>query len=282
MINTITFDSGVPGKHLLVLGAIHGNEVVGPNAIFKVIDEIQTYKIHLKTGRITFAPICNLKAYDQDVRQIDENLNRIIKYHQHPVTYEQKLANDIVPLIEQCDALLDLHSTHCPGDIPFVFCDYPTPENMKMIEALDVNYVLLGWPQIYAGNSDISDYSTERCAFNCHKAGITLECGYHKEADSVTVAYNAIVNLLNMFGIIEGSGFVKNEKTPIRLTEYVVKKKNGCLCQNYKHLDVITKGQPIAEYDDGEILTAPQEGYILLPNAGADIGSEWYYLGVKE
>lgn len=282
MINTLTFDSGMPGTHLLVLGAIHGNEVAGPNAIFKIIDDIQTYKIHLKTGRITFVPICNLKAYDQDVRQIDENLNRIIKHHENPITYEQKLANEIVPLIAQCDALLDLHSTHCPGDVPFVFCDYPTQENMKMIDALDVQYVLLGWPQIYTGCSDISDYSTERCAFECHKAGITLECGYHKENDSVIVAYRSIVNLLNMFGMIEGDSLINQDKTPIRLTEYVVKKKNGRLCQNYKHLDSVTQGQKIAEYDDGEILTAPQDGYILLPNNMADIGTEWYYLGIKE
>ena len=228
MINTITFDSGAPGTHLLVLGAVHGNEVAGPNAIFKIIDDIQTYKIHLKTGRITFVPICNLQAYDQDVRQIEENLNRIIKYHKNPTTYEQKLANEIVPLIEQCDALLDLHSTHCPGDVPFVFCDYPTPENMKMINALDVNYVLLGWPQIYVGCSDISDYSTERCAFECHKAGITLECGYHKESDSVTVAYNAIMNLLTVFCITEGNNAINQDKTPIIMAYYI-----GTLCLGF-------------------------------------------------
>ena len=58
--------------------------------------------------------------------------------------------------------------------------------------------------------------------------------------------------------------------------------KKGCLCRAYKHLDAVLKGEKIAEYEDGEVLIAPQDGYILLPNANADIGAEWYYLGVKE
>ncbi|MBR5130158.1 MAG: succinylglutamate desuccinylase/aspartoacylase family protein [Alphaproteobacteria bacterium] len=282
MIKKITFDTGIQGKHLLVLGAIHGNEIVGPNAIFKVIDDIQTYKINLKQGKVTFVPICNFNAYKRDVRQIDENLNRMIKYCEKPITYEQKLANEICQLIKQSDVLLDLHSTHCEGDVPFVFCDYPTTDNLKMVNSLSVDYVLLGWPQIYSGCTDIADYSTEKCAHDYQKIGVTLECGYHKEPKAMNIAYEAIVNVLLHFGIIDGVLASLPPKTTIRLTEYIVKKKSGYLCQNYKHLDVVQKGQKLAKYDDGEILYAPKDGYILLPNADADIGAEWYYLGVRE
>lgn len=282
MIEKITFDSGIPGLHLLVLGAVHGNEVAGPNAIFKIIDDIQTYKINLKQGKITVVPICNLQAYQKDTRQIDENLNRVIKRHDTPSTYEQQLANEIVPLIETCDVLLDLHSTHCQGDVPFAFCDYPTQKNQALIDCMNVKYVLLGWPQIYAGKADIADYSTERCAHDYHKTGITLECGYHKEPEATDVAYEAIINTLVHLDIIEGELLKEYPKISIRLTEYIVKTKKGHLCQDFKHLDTIFQGQKIAEYDDGEILYAHQNGYILLPNDNADIGAEWYYLGVTE
>lgn len=282
MIEKITFDSGVEGPHLLVLGAVHGNEVVGPNAIFKIIDDIQTDKISLKSGCITFVPICHLQAYQKGVRQIDENLNRVMKIHNNPITHEQQLANEIVPLIAACDVLLDLHSTHAKGDLPFAFCDYPTSENKGLIDAINVQYVLLGWPEIYAGKTQISDYSTERCAHEYQKTGITLECGYHKEPEATDVAYEAIVNTLIHLGMIDGQILPVGPKTAIRLTEYIVKKKKGCLCQDFKHLDKITQSQKIAEYDDGIVLTAPQDGYILLPNANADIGTEWYYLGIGE
>ena len=282
MIEKITFDSGVSGPHLLVLGAIHGNEVAGPNAIFKIIDAIQTYQIHLKSGRLTFVPICNMQACQKDIRQIDENLNRVIRIHDNPSSYEQHLANEIVPLIKQCDVLLDLHSTHSKGDVPFAFCDYPTSENKALIEAINVQYVLLGWPEIYAGKTQISDYSTERCAHDYQKTGITLECGYHKEEDATDVAYAAIINTLIHLGMIDGTIAKMPPKTSIRLTDYIVKNKSGHLCRTYKHLDEVIQGQKIAEYDDGEVLYAPYDGYILLPNANAEIGAEWYYLGVKE
>ena len=282
MIEKITFDSGVSGPHLLVLGAIHGNEVAGPNAIFKIIDAIQTYQIHLKSGRLTFVPICNMQACQKDIRQIDENLNRVIRIHDNPSSYEQHLANEIVPLIKACDVLLDLHSTHSKGDVPFAFCDYPTSENKALIEAINVQYVLLGWPEIYAGKTQISDYSTERCAHDYQKTGITLECGYHKEEDATDVAYAAIVNTLIHLGMIDGTIAKMPPKTSIRLTDYIVKNKSGHLCQSYKHLDEVIQGQKIAEYDDGEVLYAPYDGYILLPNANAEIGAEWYYLGEKE
>ena len=220
MIEKIVFDSGIDGIKLLVLGAVHGNEIAGPNAIFKIIDDIQSYKIPLKSGRITFVPICNLKAYEKNVRQIDENLNRVMRYHENPATYEQYLANELVPVIAENDILLDLHSTHSKGDMPFVFCDYPMPENLKMIDAIGVDYVLLGWPQIYAG-TEIFDYSTEQWAHDCQKGGITLECGYHQESEATDVAYEAIINVMKQYDMIEGQALQGHLKTAIRLTEYI-------------------------------------------------------------
>ena len=282
MIEKFVFDSGVKGVNLLVLGAVHGNEVAGPNALKQIIKEIENKKINILKGSLTLVPICNVEANKRDVRQIDENLNRVMKVHENPTTYEQKLANEICPLIENCDILLDLHSTHCIGDEPFAFCDYPDDNNLKLIDGLDVGFVLKGWPQIYDAQGDIEDYSTERAAKNYKKSATTLECGYHKEEGAKDVAYDAIVNTMKAFGLIDGEVLQKKEKISILMKEYVVKKKSGRLTKNYKHLDVISKGEKIAQYDDGEELFAVDDGYILLPNLEAEIGAEWYYWGVKE
>ncbi len=282
MIEKFVFDSGKEGTKLLVLGAIHGNEVAGPNALRQIIKEIEDKKINMTNGRLTLVPVCNVEANKKDVRQIDENLNRVMREHQNPSTYEQKLANEICLLIKDCDILLDLHSTHCKGDEPFAFCDYPDENNLKLIEGLDVKYVLKGWPQIYDAQGEIEDFSTERAAKNYNKSATTLECGYHKEAGAKDVAYNAVVNTLKGFGLIDGVVSNKIEKTSILMKEYVVKKKEGRLTKNYKHLDRIYKGEKIAQYDDGQELFAVDDGYILLPNLEAEIGAEWYYFGVKE
>lgn len=282
MIKTFCFDGLEKGLSLLVFGAVHGNEIAGKIAINKLIENINQKKIVIKRGKLVLVPVCNPLANDRDVRQIDENLNRVMKEHQNPQTYEQKLANEICPLIKECDVLLDLHSTHCKEDTPFAFCDYPKEYNLKLIDVLDVDYVLEGWPDIYANQSEIEDFSTERTAHDYGKSATTLECGYHKGKEAGNIAYNAILNALLCFDMIDGQAPKTKAKTHIIMKEFVIKEKEGVLVKDFKHLDEIKKGEEIAKYDDGKILVAPNDGYILLPNIDATIGAEWYYFGVKK
>ena len=177
--------------------------------------------------------------------------------------------------------MLDLHSTHCEGDVPFAFCDYPGETNKKLIDALAVDYVLEGWPEIYAG-SEIQDYSTEYRAHAYGKSGTTVECGYHKSPAAIELAYSAILSTLAVFGLIKAVTPCPSPKKHIVLKDYVIKKREGQLCKNFKHLDPITKDEVIARYDDGEVLKAPADGYILLPNLKAEIGAEWYYFGTAK
>lgn len=282
MIEKFEFVADMPGVKLLVFAAIHGNETAGTKAIERLLKEFEKGKIELCAGCLTLVPVCNPRAYAKNVRQVEENLNRVIKISDKPKSYEQELANELCPLIKAHDVLLDLHSTHCEGDVPFAFCDYPDEKNQRLIAGLDVDYVLEGWPDIYADNGEIEDYSTERAAHDFGKTATTLECGYHKSADAVEIAYRAIVNTLAGFGMIAKEKLAQRKKTHILMQGYVVKKKEGKLCKNYKHLDKITAGEAIARYDDGEVLCAPSDGFILLPNLQAEIGAEWYYFGSKK
>lgn len=279
MIEKYEFDSGKEGTKLLILAAVHGNETAGTNALRRLLKEIDEGKIKLQSGQLVMVPVCNPEAYKRDVRQIDENLNRVMKIHSRPMTYEQKLANEICPLIKDCDVLLDLHSTHCEGDVPFAFCDYPNAANSLLINSLNVGYVLEGWPEIYAGQGEIEDNSTEHCAHVYGRTGTTVECGYHKSAAAVELAYSAVISTLACFGMIEAEVRANCSKTHILMKNYVIKKRDGELCKAYKHLDKVHKGEEIARYADGEILTAADDGYILLPNLKAEIGAEWYYFG---
>lgn len=282
LIEKYVFNGENNGLNLLILGGVHGNETAGVKAGLKVISELQQGKIKLKNGRLTIVPVCNLEAYKKGVRSVEENLNRVMKIHQNPQSYEQRLANEICPLIKESRMLLDLHSTHCQGDVPFAFCDYADEYNTPLINALDVDYVLEGWPAMYAAQGEISDFSTEGYAHFCGNTGTTLECGYHNEPEAENIAYNAILSALKVYGMIDGEAAPKPQKTHIQMHSYVIKKHNGRLCRNYKHLDEVQKGQALAVYENGEMLSAPFDGYILLPNHMAEIGTEWYYLGTKK
>ena len=227
-------------------------------------------------------PVCNPEAYRKDVRSIDENLNRVIKMHDNPQSYEQRLANEICPLIRSHRFTLDLHSTHCVGDVPFAFCDYPDDYNRKVIEALPVDYVLEGWPEIYGRQAQIQDFSTEQCAHVYGNTATTLECGYHKEPKAAELAYRAIIGTLTAFDMVDLSKPAAHEKTHIQMKSFVLKTGEGKLCRNYKHLDPLVKGEKIAVYDSGEFLYAPEDGFILLPNLQAPVNTEWYYLGTAK
>ena len=279
MVKKVEIDSSCKGVHLLVLAAVHGNETAGTNAIRRFLSEIQEGKYKLLRGKLTLVPICNERAFQKGGRQIDENLNRVMKIHDNPQTYEQMLANEIVPLIKACDVMLDLHSTHCKGDVPFAFCDYPDERNLHLISGLPVDFVLEGWPSIYAGQNEIQDFSTEWAAHQFGHGGTTLECGFHGAKEATDIAYQAIVNTLIGFEMIEGKKAEIRAKEHILMDSFVIKEQEGMLLKDYKHLDKVQKGEAVARYDDGKMLYAPRDGYILLPNHSAEIGAEWYYFG---
>lgn len=282
LIEKFVFKGKNDGLHLLVLGGIHGNETSGIKACKKIIYELNQGTIKLEKGVLTLVPICNPLAFQNNVRSMEENLNRVMKPHAVPQSYEQRLANEICPLIQENRMLLDLHSTHCKGDVPFAFCDYADEYNTPLINALDVGYVLEGWPAMYAKQGEISDFSTEGYAHACGNTGTTLECGYHNEPAAGNIAYNAIISALKVYGMIDGTIKPAQKKTYIKMQSFEVKKTEGKFCKNYKHLDSVSTGENIAVYNTGEVLQAPADGYILLPNHQAEIGSEWYYFGTKK
>ena len=279
MFKIYTFEAQKAGKHILILGAVHGNEIAGTIAQQNIINQIENNMIHLKSGKITFIPIVNEKAHQIDERFVDVNLNRVIKYHQNPANNEEKIANELIKLIEECDIMLDLHSTHCPDDVPFAFIDYPYEKNRELLSLIPVKTALAGWPQIYANQPDITNFCTEEYAHQHNKSGITVECGYHKAEKSIDIATTTILNILSYFDVIEYEKPQKSNPTVVTLSSYVTKKSEGKLTRNFQHLDKIQKDDILAIYESGEIVTAPFDGYIIIPNHKATIGSEWFYLG---
>lgn len=282
LIEEFEFTGKGDGLSLLILGGIHGNETAGTVACRRVMAQLNAGEICLRNGKVTFVPVCNPEAHGKDMRCCEENLNRVLIMRDNPVTYEQRLANEICPLIKEHRVMLDLHSTHCAGDVPFAFCDYLDEYNRRLLAGLPVDYVLEGWPQIYAGQTEIKDYSSEWCAHYYGNTGTTLECGYHKEPEAAELAYKAILNTMKTFGLLEGKPEVQPAKKHILMKGFVIKQKDGRLCRNYKHLDKVRCGEELARYTDGEVLTAPSDGYILLPNHQAETGTEWYYFGTEK
>jgi hypothetical protein len=114
-----------PGVRLIVLGAVHGNETCGTQAIKRTIDDIERGHLELMRGSVTLVPVTNPLAYQFGRREGERNLNRNLRPTDHPADFEDRIANWLCPLLERHDVLLDLHSFHTPGE-PFVMLG---PEN---------------------------------------------------------------------------------------------------------------------------------------------------------
>lgn len=276
MINTIVHDSFKEGPVFLVFGAIHGNEKSGTKAIFDIDDLLKNGNLVLLRGKVIFVPICNPKAYELDKREIEENLNRVFCYHEHPTSYEQSLANELVPLLKEADYLLDLHSFHHPGE-SMIFQDYDTPELDAFSAVQPASYLIKGWPEIYAEDTSVS---TEKYAYTQGVKALTLEAGYHKDEKSVETAKEAVLSSLAFLRMI--APLEKKEKTSpkkLKMTSVIYKEKEGGFVKDFQNITYMKKDELIAKDESGKAYTMPFDGYLIMPNAHAPIGDEWYYLG---
>ena len=216
MIKSIAYAAEQPGPSLLILGAVHGNEKCGTIAINRVIAEIDFGALKLARGKITFVPISNPRAYDEDKRFIERNLNRYLVPMEKPDCYEARLGNILCPMLESCDVLLDIHSYTVGGE-PFIFVGQDDHKGHEFAANLGGHTLLTGWAQAYAKmgrkraeiDKNESTGTTEYARLH-GAVSVTLECGQHKDPEAPSVAYNAIRNALRYLELTQEP---KQEKT---------------------------------------------------------------------
>lgn len=273
MIDTVSFDSLVPGPRLLLLGGVHGDETPGILALTKLLDELHAGRIRLLRGKLTIAARVNAAAAKRGVHFVDENLNRIMKRHEAPATHEQNLANELIALIDAADAVLDLHGTPAPTR-PFVFLD--DESNRGWAEALGADYLLLGWPELYAAGVTVT---TTEYAQSRGKRALTVEVGQNDDAASAATGRAFALRSLAHFGLIAPMPPVVPARA-LRLTRIVHRAREGKFTRPWSNFDPVNEGEVIARYTNGTEVTSPDEGFMIMPYEGAAIGEEWYYLAI--
>lgn len=112
-----SFDSGIPGPHVLIMALTHGNEVSGAIAV----DAFLRSGLRPRQGRLSLA-FGNVEAYHRfdpqnidATRYLDEDMNRVwlpSKLDGDQSSIELRRARELRPLIDSVDLLLDIHSMH--------------------------------------------------------------------------------------------------------------------------------------------------------------------------
>lgn len=273
------------GPHILIFGAIHGDEGCGPIAIEKVIQKIKNGVLTLGQGSVTFVPICNPKAHREKTRVHKENLNRIFKKTEQPHLYEEHLANYLCELVDTCDALLDIHSSFVSAP-SHAFVDYPTPENMAFAKALNPEFLLFDWPAVYENNPfAFPAWTTDRYAHEAGKIGILVECGKHDDPIALRRAEDAILRTLAHFELIPSTVPDTNATEPKAVYMNRIFRResaNDRFTQTWTHLQFVPAGTHVAEYASGEQVYTEHDSYVLFPKDYALPGGEWFYLGQQQ
>ena len=269
-----TFDSGVPGPHVMINALTHGNEVCG--AI--VVDSLLRFGLRPRRGRLTLS-FANVQAYARfdpaqpdKSRYVDGDFNRV---WMAPVlddcshrSVELDRARAMRPVIDTVDFLLDLHSMHEKskplivagpldkgielavqlGTPATVICDEGHPEGRRMRD--------------YEGFGDSGSA----------KNALLIECGQHWERRAVEVARDCTARFLLLCGVIDESDLppgwlepLPRQMTVVRVTEPVVAESmNFRFAGNYTGLETFAKAGTVIGWSDGEPVVTPYDDCVLV------------------
>ena len=200
------FDSGRPGRHLMISALVHGNELCGAWALLGLLER----GLRPTRGRLTLA-FCNLAAFDRfdpdrhdAARFVDEDLNRQWSAERlaAPTSSERRRAVTLRPFVEAADWLLDLHSMHEPS-APLLLTGLQ-PRNLALARALRGTAAIV----IDAGHADgvrMRDFGRFGLpdAAAPETRSLLLECGYHLDPVSRGVAEDSCVRLLLAAGLVD-------------------------------------------------------------------------------
>ncbi|MBC7958130.1 MAG: succinylglutamate desuccinylase/aspartoacylase family protein [Cytophagales bacterium] len=310
-LRTHGFKSLQPGKRLIVLGAVHGNETCGTRGIERVLVELDSGALQIARGSVTFVPVTNPLAYQRGQRAGDRNLNRNLRPNANPQDFEDRIANVLCPLLAEHEVLLDLHSFHTAGE-PFAMIG-PT-DNVGALEPflhaaeeealalrLGPRRIVEGWLDTYATgvknrlqrtaptdraqllNTDPSyGVGTTEYARTQGAYAITLECGQHADPRAPEVAYRAIRNTLAHLKLVdEPAPAARTDIELLRLAEVTDRHHpDDRFAREWASYAPLKAGELIGTRADGTALRAPGDGFIVFPNPAALPGNEWFYFAL--
>lgn len=307
-LRSISYHGLEPGPRLIVLGAVHGNETCGTQAILRLAGELDRREHELLCGTLTLVPVANPLAYQRAQRMGERNLNRNFRVTDSPLDFEDRLANRLCPLLGAHDVLLDLHSFHTPGE-PFVMLGPANndgvlepfaraPEEEALVRRLGPRRVVEGWLDTYARgvarrlrnpnaslraqmlSTDPSyGIGTTEYVRSQGGYGVTLECGQHDDPEAPDVAYRAILNTLAHLELMEfPQPAPRTDLEVLRLVEVIDRDDvRDAFVREWRSFDRVRAGEEIGIRADGHSVRSPADGFIVFPNPSALPGNEWFY-----
>ena len=270
----MTFDSGKPGPHVMLSALMHGNELSGAIAL----DTLLKADIRPRHGRLTLA-FLNVAAFERfdptepsSSRFVSQDMNRVWSRDAlsgSSKTIEACRARELLPLIDDVDHLLDLHSMQ-HNTPPLILCGLTDKARSLAL--------CLGYPQWivsdagHAAGPRLIDYGGFADP-DSPKSALLVECGQHWEASAPSVALESAARFLRRFDIVSNdfvqpymTGGVPPLPKVVEVTQAVTVTSDAgfTFADRFVGMEILEKqGTLIGRDGDAEILT-PYDGCVLI------------------
>lgn len=199
-----SFDSGVPGHHVMVNALTHGNEWCGMVVVKRLLDA----RLQPQAGRLTLS-FANIAAYEKQaedgssVRFVGRDFNRL--WHDDLLrrdteSVEAVRAHQMRPFVQRVDRLLDLHSTWHALSPFFVMSQLPRVRQLADQLATPPRQLFL--PDVWHEGYHLIDYGSFRDPRSL-AVGLIAECGQHFAQSSVDTAWQTTIRFLQVNGTID-------------------------------------------------------------------------------
>ncbi|WP_354677367.1 M14 family metallopeptidase [Cupriavidus plantarum] len=269
-----TFDSGVPGPHVMVNALTHGNEVCGAITVAGLL----AHGLRPRSGRLTLS-FANVDAYARfdaahpdASRYVDQDFNRVwtaaVLDDASRDSSELRRARAMRPVIDTVDLLLDLHSMH-EKSRPLIVSG-PLDKGIALARAVGAPADIIvdeGHPEgrRMRDYADFGDPASPRNA-------ILVECGQHWETRAVDVARDSTARFLLQAGIVEAAdlpaGWLRPDPAAqrvIRVTEPVVAASMDFrFAGPYTGLETFAEAGAVIAWRDGEPVVTPYDDCVLV------------------
>ncbi len=267
------FDSGVPGRNVMVSAIVHGNEPCGASALDWMLRE----NIRPLAGSLTlaFMNIAAYRAFDpadpNATRWVDEDMNRVWGrevLESDRTSWELERAREVRPLLDEIDVLFDLHSMQHLA--PPLMMTGRHARAKDLAKQIGVPERVVGDAGHAAGRR-MRDYG----AFddpNSSRTALLIECGQHWQASSGELARDAMVRFLVATGTLSPDMVANRaEALPQRAFTVVeavtIESDHFQFSQSFSGGEVIAeKGTLIGHDGDRAILTPHDNTMLVMPS----------------
>jgi predicted deacylase len=267
------FDSGTPGRTVMVSALIHGNELCGAWAVKAAL----SHGVRPRCGALILA-FCNLAAFDrfdlQDYaksRFVDEDMNRVWSDDRlgDDSTQERRRAALILPWLKKADWLLDIHS----------MSNSVVPLQLAGVQQRNIDLAMtLGNPAKviadagHAAGVRMRDYGRFGESTDNGTRSLLIECGFHGALSARDVALDQMARFLVASGIVEstdlpGTWFMPTapSQEALRVTHAIAAKSADFrFAEPWKGLEKLPKAGTLIGWSEGEPVYTPYDDCVLI------------------